>query len=139
MADALSLTGVVECLQQELGIVSPGTKAIIFEPGYFRTQVFNDNNIKHTEVTVQDYTNLDAACRQYERSIYGNEPGDPRKAVECMIDIVKGEGFARGKPMPPRMPLGTDGLKVMRDKCQATMKLCDEWEEFITSTDLAKV
>jgi hypothetical protein len=52
-----------------------------------------------------------------------------------MIDVIKGEGQAAGKSTPPRLPLGTDGLMVMRDKCKATLKLCDEWESFIKRTD----
>ena len=52
-----------------------------------------------------------------------------------MIDVIKGEGVAKGKEMPPRLPLGTDALEVIRSKCLATLKVCDEWEQTIKSTD----
>lgn len=63
------------------------------------------------------------------------EPGDPEKAVEVMLDVVKGEGVAEGKDTPFRLPLGSDGLEVMRAKCSGTLKVCEEWEAMIKSTD----
>lgn len=44
---------------------------------------------------------------------------------------------AQGRPMSPRLSLGAAGLKVAREKCE-TLKQCDEWEEFISSTDITK-
>ena len=125
--------GIVECLQQEMPMF--GVKTIIFEPGYFRTQALSQKNLKHEPSTIPAYAEFNKMSIEFERSACGNEPGDPKKAVERMIDVIKGEGEAAGKSMPPRLPLGTDGLAVMRDKCKATLKLCDEWEGFIKSTD----
>ncbi|KAI9740781.1 MAG: hypothetical protein M1818_004746 [Claussenomyces sp. TS43310] len=127
--------GIVECLQQEMPMF--GVKTIIFEPGYFRTQALSQKNIKHEPSTLTDYAEFYEMSIAYEKTAFGNEPGDPKKAVERMIDVIKGEGQAQGRPMPPRLPLGSDGLKVMREKCLATLKLCDEWEEFIVSTDIS--
>ena len=67
----------------------------------------------------------------------GNQPGDPKLGVERMIDVVKAEGAAEGRPMPPRLPLGTDAFDIIRSKCLETVKICDEWEAFIKSTDYA--
>ena len=53
-----------------------------------------------------------------------------------MIDVVRGEGMARGREMPVRLPLGRDGLKVVRAKCEETLRVCGEWEDLIGSTDL---
>lgn len=132
------VAGVVECLQQELPMFGGAIRTLVFEPGFFRTEALSQKNLKHGPSTIPEYEKFNEMSLEFEKSIYGNEPGDPRKAVERMIDVIKGEGMAAGKTMPPRLPLGTDGLKVMRDKCQATLKLCDEWEELITSTDIAK-
>ena len=67
----------------------------------------------------------------------GKQPGDPKKAVERIIDVPKSEGMVAGRPMPPRLPLGADSLAAIRAKCEATLKICDEWESLITSTDIA--
>jgi hypothetical protein len=44
--------------------------------------------------------------------------------------------MAGAKPTPLRLPLGTDGMKVMMDKCQTTLKICREREAFTKSTDV---
>ncbi len=54
------------------------------------------------------------------------------------MDVIRGEGMARGKTMPIRMPLGSDGLEVVRRKCRETLEICEEWEEVIRSTDVEK-
>ena len=124
----------MECLSKELAIFAPGLKVLILEPGYFRTQAFS--NIKHVPDRVETYAQFNAGVKQFEQSVVGNEPGDSAKAVEFMIDLVKGTGIASGKTVPLRVPLGTDGLERVRAKCLETLKICDEWEEVAKSTDI---
>ena len=124
--------GVVECLQKEVSMF--GINAVLFEPGFYRTKAFG--NIKHETAHIPEYAGFNKAVLAYEAATYGNEPGDPKKAVDRMLDVVRGEGMATGKTMPLRLPLGSDGLAAVKDKCLATLKLCEEWEELITSTDI---
>ena len=58
--------------------------------------------------------------------------------MERMIDVVRGEGMAKekGGEVPIRLPMGRDALMAMREKCLATLKICDEWEGWISSTDV---
>ena len=126
----------MECLQKEAALF--GIQVTIFEPGYFRTLALSQQNIQHEPGKIPAYEEFNKAAMQYELAVHGNEPGDPVKGVSRMIDALTGTGMASGKSLPPRMPLGTDALKVLRDKCQNTLKLLDEWEDFIVSTDLAK-
>lgn len=51
--------------------------------------------------------------------------------------MLKSEGMAAGRTMPPRMPLAPDALAGVCAKCEATLKICDEWEGLISSTDFA--
>ena len=113
-----------------------GIRCIIFEPGYFRTKAWSPESIKHDTLRIPDYAKLNKASLAYEAAAYGNVPGDPKKAVERMIDVVKGQGFAKGMAMPLRLTLGRDGLQVVRDKCEETLKTCEAWEELIMSTDV---
>ena len=69
---------------------------------------------------------------------HGNQRGDPKKATERMVDVLKSEGKAAGRTMPARMPLGPDALAGVRAKCEATLKICEEWEGLISSTDVAR-
>jgi hypothetical protein len=67
----------------------------------------------------------------------GTQVGDPEKAVEVMIDVVKGEGVAQGKEMPERLPLGADALATARKRMVDYLAVCNEWEDVIRSTSFA--
>lgn len=66
-----------------------------------------------------------------------NQPGDPVKLVETILDLVRQEGIAEGKDIPLRMPLGVDVFDDMKAKCEETLSLLDEWRDVIRSTDFA--
>ncbi|KAI1436711.1 hypothetical protein GGR50DRAFT_649197 [Xylaria sp. CBS 124048] len=134
-ASKFALEGAVECLSQELALFAPGVKVLLVEPGYFRTRAFG--NINHVPPRVPEYAGFNAAVRQVEAGIVGNEPGDAEKGVAIMIDLVRGTGVAAGREIPLRVPLGTDGWGRIRAKCEEMMKICDEWEEVAKSTDIA--
>ncbi|KAM5344426.1 hypothetical protein ACJ41O_012962 [Fusarium nematophilum] len=129
-----ALEGAVETLAKELAIFAPGIKVLIVEPGYFRTSVFS--NVSHVDARVPDLAQFNASVREGEAAIVGNERGDPVKGVARIIDLVKGTGFAAGKKAPLRVPLGADGLERIKAKCEETLKICEEWEELASSTDL---
>ncbi|CAG8952805.1 hypothetical protein HYFRA_00009050 [Hymenoscyphus fraxineus] len=130
-----ALEGAVECLSKELAIFAPKLKVLLLEPGYFRTQAFS--NIRHVPDRVDIYAQFNAGVKQFEQSVVGNEPGDSKKAIEIMIDLVKGTGVAAGKEtIPLRVPLGSDGLERIKAKCQETLKICEDWEEVAKSTDI---
>lgn len=134
MLIGINLTGAVECLAKELAIFAPGIKVLLIEPGYFRTQAFS--NINHVAARVDDYAQFNAGVRAYEQGLVGNEPGDAKKAVERMVELVKGTGMAAGKTIPLRVPLGTDGWTRIKAKCEETIKICHDWEEVAKSTDI---
>ena len=134
----LSLTnirpGMVECLQQE--IAPFGIKAITFEPGYYRAKVMSPENIKFGHRLISDYIPVTSAIKEFVEATNGTQPGDPRKLADRMIDVVKMEGMAVGRAMPLRLPIGSDSAAIIRKKCEATLKLLDDWQDLISSTDL---
>jgi hypothetical protein len=124
-------------LQSEFAaLFSRDIQFIIFEPGYFRTEIFSSTNVVHLPSNIPEYQAFNNATVQRQKGIYHNEKGDPVKGVARMIDTLTSSGMAEGKKLPPRLPLGSDSLQVVRAKCQATLKLCDEWEDLIVSTDI---
>ena len=125
---------ITECLQIET--TEFGIQTIIFEAGYFRTPVFG-SNMKLTRSVIEDNVKMYDEVQSTLTAFNGNQRGDPKKAAERVVDVLKSEGMAAGRPMPPRLPLGPDSLAVIRAKCEATLKICDEWENFISSTDCA--
>lgn len=68
-------------------------------------------------------------------SMNGNQPGDPKLGVARMVDVIKGEGMAKGRTIPWRMPIGCDAVNVVRKRCRETLKTIEDWEDLSTSTD----
>jgi hypothetical protein len=124
----------VECLQKETSQF--GIRTIILEPGYYRTKVYSETNVKWEPLSIPEYEPMQTALIGMLKAVDGNQPGDPKKAAERIVDIVRQEGLAAGKETPPRLPLGPDGLQQLKNKCLSTLKILEEWEELITSTNL---
>lgn len=137
VADAvLAHPGMVECLQKE---TTPfGIQSVIFEPGYYQTKIFSTENVKMAPSRIDDYEEIAKGIAGFVAATNGNQPGDPIKLVEriMIIDVVNLEGMATGKSIPQRLPIGRDALATVKTKCEDTLKLCEEWEGLIVSTDI---
>ncbi|KAF2645494.1 NAD(P)-binding protein [Massarina eburnea CBS 473.64] len=132
-ATKFALEGVLDGFHKEAAIF--GVKTIIIEPGWSRTKFFDPaTNIKVAITPVGAYAPVNEQMGQIIQAINGNQPGDPKKTVERITDVVKSEGLATGTELPKRLPLGADALAKVRKKCEETLKICDEWESVITST-----
>jgi NAD(P)-dependent dehydrogenase (short-subunit alcohol dehydrogenase family) len=129
-----ALEGWYDCLRQETAHLN--IRSIIFELGFFRTRIMHPDNIRFRSDHIEDYDDIRNAVAQFVQGMNGNQTGDPKKAVEVIIDVVKGEGVAEGKPWPERLPLGADMLQTMRKRCVNNLAICNEWEEVIRSTDI---
>ena len=125
---------MVECLQKE--IVSFGVENILFEPGYFRTEIHKEGNIKIEPLSIPEYSEVYGMMVAGIDAFRGKLPGDPRKAAERILDVVRREGMATGKKIPLRLPLGPDALEQVRNKCLETLKILEEWESVIVSTNM---
>ncbi|KAI0555227.1 NAD(P)-binding protein [Xylaria curta] len=121
-ATKAALEAAVECLSKELAIFTPNLELLIIEPGYFNTRLFS--NINHVPARVPEYAEFNASVR------------DSAKAVSIMIDLIKGTGVANGKVVPLRVPLGSDGWRIIGARGESKVKICDDWEEVAKSTDL---
>lgn len=65
----------------------------------------------------------------------GNQPDDPKSCVERIVDVVKSEGLAAGKPVPTAIPLGSDAYLTVKKRAEAVLKMCEEWEVVSRSID----
>jgi hypothetical protein len=65
----------------------------------------------------------------------GKQPGDLRKGVAVVIDLVRGEGVAKGREVPFRLPLGSDCYETIEQKCRDTLRDLELWKDVIQSTD----
>jgi NAD(P)-dependent dehydrogenase (short-subunit alcohol dehydrogenase family) len=110
-----ALSAMVSCLQMEIAHL--GIRCLCVEPGHFRTPVLSParRSVKVTSTSkFEDYAGVVAAVQGIRTSLDGNQPGDPKKAVELMIDLVKGEGRAAGKTVPLRLPIGWNAQEVIK-------------------------
>jgi len=103
--------------------------------GEYRTKIYSETNVAFAPTTIEDYAGIQAAVKDGLKKADFAQPGDPDKAAERLVDGVKGQGGAEGRPMPARLVIGADAFQAIRNKCQILLKVCDEWEDFGTDTN----
>jgi hypothetical protein len=64
-------------------------------------------------------------------------PGDLGKVGPTIVDIVKGEGMARGKKWALHVVLGSDSFVTVKQKCEEELKLLEDWKVVSLYTDRA--
>lgn len=128
-----ALAGITESLRLELAPL--GIDAVIIEPGYFRTNLLSPGHRTKTIDRISDYDTvmdpLRAMLNQYDR----RQPGDPEKGAQLIVEILTGSGRVAGKPLPVRIPLGSDAITFIGGKCHEALKVLDDWKEISPSTD----
>ena len=124
-ATKFAVEGLSEALAAE---VAPfNIKVSLIEPGSFRTE-FASGSLK-TPPEMKEYDESLAATRKFYKTIGGNQPGDPEKAVSAIIALVD-------HPHPPlRLVLGKVALQRVRTKIENFEKELNEWENITLSTE----
>ncbi|KAL8288313.1 hypothetical protein RB597_000428 [Gaeumannomyces tritici] len=62
-------------------------------------------------------------------------PGDVGKAAARIVDVLRREGLAAGKPWAVRVALGSDGMGSAKQRCEQQLKLVEGWRDLSLSTD----
>ncbi|KAI1763343.1 NAD(P)-binding protein [Hypoxylon sp. FL1150] len=128
-----ALEGLVESLSRETEIF--GLNTLLIEPGRFRTKLLSPGNLQVQQSKIADYAETSQAHVDGLAKEDRTQPGDARKAVKIIVDLVRKEGCAAGKEVPLRFPLGTDCFDTIKEKCEDTLNLLQEWKDIINSTD----
>lgn len=111
---------------------------MIVDPGYFRTFFLKDSSASLIPTAFPDYESVTKGLFDIMKAYNGNQPGDPEKAVARVIDVVKQEGVAAGRGVPPKLMLGPDAVAGVRKKCEDTLELLKKWEDVSSSTNFEK-
>jgi NAD(P)-dependent dehydrogenase (short-subunit alcohol dehydrogenase family) len=121
-----ALEGTSEALAKE---VEPfGIKVTLIEPGAFRTD-FNGRSLAVAERSIDDYATLTNTALQWFKAMDGQQPGDPAKAAQAIIQAVE-------SPHPPmRLALGTDAMSLIQEKLEWVKTDLDTWQPVTVSTD----
>ncbi|KAK3493492.1 hypothetical protein B0T13DRAFT_403286 [Neurospora crassa] len=143
-----AVEGMVEALQKE--VEQFGIRTLLFEPGQFRANLLSHSPVFAHVSKIDDYKEAwEMTLRSYA-DVDSKRRGDPAKAVEIIMDVVREETFyryieegdvpyaftnAKYGPMKLRLPLGQDAFDTIKTKCDLTLKVLDVWERLITSTD----
>ncbi|KAJ7445848.1 hypothetical protein FB451DRAFT_1292337 [Mycena latifolia] len=122
-----------ETLATELGPF--GIRMLIVEPAAFRTDALVSPGVS-TDHPIPDYDTMRAVAIQRYKDSYRALRGDPAKAMEAVVNVVRGEGAAAGKPWPLYLVLGDVGVSGVTEKCQRVMHLLEEWKEVSTGLDI---
>ena len=68
----------------------------------------------------------------------GKQPGDPKKLVQVILDVVRGEGVTQGRELPLGLPLGNDCYSTINNTLARTANVLNQRENVIKGTDFPK-
>ncbi|KAJ3553171.1 hypothetical protein NP233_g12710 [Leucocoprinus birnbaumii] len=108
-------------------------RTLIVEPGSFRTEGIYSPGWHEDNLTA-DYDDLRKAAQKTFASLPGNEPGDALKAMTAVVDVVRGEGPAKGKAWPNYLILGEDGEAAVWNKCAVMLDVLEEGKDVTRGT-----
>ncbi|MES2072292.1 MAG: oxidoreductase [Pseudomonadota bacterium] len=121
-----ALEGVSEVLSKE--VKAFGVKVTAFELGSFRTD-WAGRSMLRTNRSIADYDAVFDPIRRARAAKNGKQLGDPAKAAQALLKIVEEEN------PPVHLVLGSDAIKLVREKLSQLSKEIDAWEELSLSTD----
>ncbi|KIK53704.1 hypothetical protein GYMLUDRAFT_1025095 [Collybiopsis luxurians FD-317 M1] len=131
-----------ESLAQELSSQFPGIRVIIVEPSGFRTE----QNVLGYPMQIPRnpdpaYDSVREKSMQLYTSLDGRQRGDPEKAVELIVDIVRREGksverLGGGRAESPiYVPLGREANNDLEAKCTKMIQVVQKWKDVTDNLD----
>ena len=123
-----AVEGLSEALHLELAPL--GIRVTVVEPGFFRTDVLDSSkSLSVAAEQIDDYAETAGAMRDAVPGYNHNQPGDPAKLAQAILEIVN------SSEPPLRLPLGPDTLARMTEKNALVQKESSAWHALAASTD----
>jgi len=114
-----------------------GVKVLLVEPGGLRTEgVYNQRF--YLDNPIPEYDALRRRGEEILKSVPGKQKGDPEKAAQAIIDVVKGEGLAKGRPWPNYLILGSDAEQDVRNKAAKVLTNLEMFLDITRSIDFVE-
>jgi len=130
-ATKFAVDGLSESLSAE---AKPfGINVTIVSPGYFRTEFLTAGSLAVPQQPLNEYTAVREVLLAHQTGINGNQPGDPEKAVDVMIEV------AASKNPPLHLFLGTDAYDLAYAKMKAIEADLEAWKTQTRSTNYAQM
>ena len=128
-ATKYAVDGLSEALYKE---VSPlGIKVTIIAPSGFRTD-WAGRSANDTKIQIEDYNATARKNMGDIRNSSGNQPGDPDRAAQAMIQVVESEN------PPLRLLLGAGALRGAKLKLEELKNDFENWATLTVWTDNPK-
>ncbi|NTY37074.1 oxidoreductase [Burkholderia diffusa] len=121
-----ALEGISETLGKELEPFGIAVTAVA--PGSFRTD-WAGRSMARTPRSIADYDAIFDPIRQAREEKSGKQLGDPAKAARAMLAVIAAEH------PPAHLLLGSDALRLVRNKLAALEQEIRAWEAVTASTD----
>jgi len=125
-ATKFAVAGLTESYAAE---VKPfGVQATVVYPGYFRTEFLSGGSMGKPQTPLDAYQAVRDSQTAHEQQINGNQPGDPQKAAELLIQVSEAEN------PPVHLALGADAYQMADQKITTMQHDLQQWQEAATAT-----
>ncbi|MEK0246851.1 oxidoreductase [Raoultella sp. BAC10a-01-01] len=121
-----ALEGISESLAKEVRDLGIYVTAI--EPGAFRTD-WAGRSMVRAERSISDYDAVFEPLRQRRQEVSGKQLGDPIKAAQVMLKLIDSNN------PPMHLLLGSDAVRLVKEKLELLQREFSEWETLSLSTD----
>ncbi|WP_336686258.1 SDR family NAD(P)-dependent oxidoreductase [Chryseobacterium bernardetii] len=121
-----AVAGFTEALAEE--VKDFGIYATVVYPGYFRTDFLTKDSVKTPANPIQAYEAARISEQAHLNEINGNQPNDPEKAADVLIQISK------EKNPPLHLLLGVGTMELLNQKIDILTKDAQKWENLSVST-----
>ncbi|HKO50077.1 MAG TPA: SDR family NAD(P)-dependent oxidoreductase [Polyangiaceae bacterium] len=126
-ATKFALSGLTEALHADL--LPLGVKVTLVYPGYFRTSFLSEASLMEPKKPIAAYEAARASRKQHGQVIDGNQPGDPQKLADALIDV-----YERDNP-PLHLFLGADAVSLAEAKQARIEQAIAEQRTISVATD----
>lgn len=106
-----------------------GIKAIVVQPGAFRTRFYDEESLQGTTSTIGDYESTVGKSRPGHFENKHQQAGDPDKAGEIIVEVVNGDEY------PEILTLGKDAVTAVKSTLEAKIAELDKWAEVSAKAD----
>lgn len=121
-----AVAGFTEALAEE--VKDFGIHATVVYPGYFRTDFLDKDSVRTPSNPIQAYEAARNSEQAHLNEINGNQPNDPVKAADVLIQISK------EKNPPVHLLLGIGTIEFLNNKIDILKKDAEKWENLTVST-----
>jgi len=105
-----------------------GIKIVVVEPGFFRTDLLDAQNVKYGRSTIEDYA-AEGSSEDMWSGYHGKQQGDPGKLGDVLVKIAWMDN-------PPKQFLaGSDALAVVKPILEGRLEELRAYEGLSKTTD----